>query len=125
PNKKIVVTYSSINGNGFGGYGEIVMGTEGTLILEKEQEVMLFKGSSTSTSVGVKKGSGGGPTLDTTASGDTAAVAKVALGGEISRGYTEEIEHWAWCIRNRAPENNVRCTPKVAMADAIIALTSN
>ena len=29
PNKKIVVTYSSINGNGFGGYGEIVMGTEG------------------------------------------------------------------------------------------------
>ena len=22
PNKKIVVTYSSINGNGFGGYGE-------------------------------------------------------------------------------------------------------
>ena len=29
PNKKIVVTYSSINGNGFGGYGEVVMGTEG------------------------------------------------------------------------------------------------
>ncbi|MGA1476241.1 MAG: hypothetical protein ACO4AI_14010, partial [Prochlorothrix sp.] len=28
PNKKIVVTYSSINGNGFGGYGEVVMGME-------------------------------------------------------------------------------------------------
>lgn len=27
-NKKIVVTYSSINGNGFGDYGEIVMGTK-------------------------------------------------------------------------------------------------
>jgi predicted dehydrogenase len=123
-NKKIVVTYSSINGNGFGGYGEIVMGSEGTLILEKEAEVMLFKGSSTSTSVGVKE-SKAGPTLDTTASGDTAAVAKAALGGEVSRGYTEEIEHWAWCIRNPSPENLPRCTPKVAMADAIIALTSN
>ena len=43
PNKKIGVTYSSINGNGFGGYGETVMGTKGTLILEREQEVMLFK----------------------------------------------------------------------------------
>lgn len=124
PNRKIVVTYSSINGNGFGGYGEVVMGTEGTLILEKEAEVMLFKGSSTSTSVGVKE-SKSGPTLDTTASGDAAAVAQASLGGEISRGYTEEIEHWAWCIRNPAPENQPRCTPKVAMADAIIALTSN
>jgi predicted dehydrogenase len=123
-NKKIVVTYSSINGNGFGGYGEIVMGTEGTLILEKEAEVMLFKGSSTSTSVGVKE-SKGTAVLDTTASGDTAAVAKAALGGEISRGYTEEIEHWAWCIRHPDPKNLPRCTPKVAMADAIIALTSN
>ena len=35
PNKKIAVTYSSINGNGFGGYGETVMGTKGTLILEQ------------------------------------------------------------------------------------------
>ena len=44
PNKKIVVTYSSINGNGFGGYGEVVMGTEGTLILEQEQNVMPLQG---------------------------------------------------------------------------------
>ena len=44
PHKKIVVTYSSINGNGFGGYGECVMGTKGTLILEREQEAMLFAG---------------------------------------------------------------------------------
>ena len=33
PNKKIVLTYSSINGNGFGDYGEVVMGTKGTLVL--------------------------------------------------------------------------------------------
>ena len=47
PNKKIMVTYSSINGNGYGGYGEVVFGTDGTLILEQEQDAMLFKGSST------------------------------------------------------------------------------
>ena len=30
-------------GNGWGGYGEIVMGSKGTLILDREQEVLLFK----------------------------------------------------------------------------------
>ena len=37
----------SINGNGFGGYGEVVFGTKGTLILEREQEAMIFKDSDT------------------------------------------------------------------------------
>lgn len=129
PNKKIVVTYSSINGNGFGGYGEVVMGTDGTLILEREQEVMLYKGSSTLTNVTVKKAaSSGGPTLNTTESGGgpASAVGKKALdAGPISRGYTEEIEHWAWCIRNPSPENLPKCHPPVALADAVIALVSN
>lgn len=126
PNKKITVTYSSINGNGFGGYGEVVMGTKGTMILEKEQEIMLYKSSDTSTKVGVKK-EGEGYSLDTQASGASAAsaVAKAASDGPVSRGYTEEIEHWAWCIRNRSEENKPRCYPEVAMADAVIALTTN
>ncbi len=125
PNKKIVVTYSSINGNGFGGYGEVVMGTKGTLILEKEQEVMLYAGSDTSASVGVKP-AGGGYALDTQASGgQTASVAKAAASGPVSRGYTEEIEHWAYCIRNPDKENKVKCYPEVAMGDAVIALTTN
>ncbi len=125
-NKKIVVSYSSINGNGFGGYGEVVLGTKGTLILEREKEVMLYSGSSTSAQVAVKKSSDG-PTLDTTDSGGdvAAAVGQAAVEGDVSRGYTEEIEHWAWCIRNPAPENQPRCHPKVALADAVIALTSN
>jgi predicted dehydrogenase len=126
PNKKIVVTYSSISGNGFGDYGEIVMGTTGTLILEREQEVMLF-GPSTSTKVSVTK-KGNAPVLQAAESPASAvATGKEATGGDgpISRGYTEEIEHWAWCIRNPAPENRPRCHPKVAMADAIIALVSN
>ena len=41
--KKIGVQYASINGNGFGGYGETVFGTEGTLLLETEKEAMLYK----------------------------------------------------------------------------------
>lgn len=126
PNKKIVVTYSSINGNGFGDYGEIVMGTKGTLILEREQEVMLYKSGDTATKVTVVDARSG-PALDTTQSGGMgAALGKLALGdGPVSRGYTEEIEHWAWCIRNPDPQNLPRCHPKVALGDAAIALTTN
>jgi predicted dehydrogenase len=125
PNKKIVVTYSSINGNGFGAYGEVVMGTGGTLILEREQEVMLFGGGGADTKieVGSKDGKPALTTYET--GGGAAAVAQAATPKNVSRGYKEEIEHWAWCIRNPSPENHPHCTPKVAMADAIIALTSN
>jgi predicted dehydrogenase len=127
PNNKIGVTYSTINGNGFGGYGETVMGTKGTLILEREQEVMLFSNSApATTSISVAKGKSG-PTLDTTQSGggEAAAVGRRALEGPVSRGYTEELEHWAWCIRNPDPKNLPRCHPKVALGDAVIALTTN
>ncbi|MBN1855053.1 MAG: Gfo/Idh/MocA family oxidoreductase [Pirellulales bacterium] len=127
PNKKIVVTYSSINGNGFGGYGEVVYGTKGTMILEREQDVMLFAGSDTTSYVGVKK-SDSGPTLDTTESGGGEAAIAQAAAGPVSRGYREEIEHWAWCIRNPGDKdkpNLPRCHPKVALADSVIALTSN
>jgi predicted dehydrogenase len=122
--KKIVVTYSSVNGNGFGGYGEVVLGTKGTLIVEGEADAMLYAGSSTMTKVGVKD-DGGGATLDTQASGDYAAVSRAAAGGPVSRGYREEMEHWAWCIRNAAPENQPKCHPQVALGDAVIALATN
>jgi len=126
-NKKIVVTYSSINGNGFGGYGEVVLGTKGTLILEQEQDVMLYKDAAKDTRVTVAKAKDGTPTLDTTESGAGGPAAASTSGGDAapSRGYTEEMEHWAWCIRNPAPENQPRCKPEVAIADAVIALVSN
>ena len=127
PHKKVVVTYSSINGNGYGGYGEVVMGSKGTLVLEREKDVMLYKnGVSADTKLSVKKGADG-PTMDTQASGGAskaAAVANTTTAGPVSRGYTEEIEHWAACIRNPAPENKPKCHPEVAMADAVIALTA-
>jgi predicted dehydrogenase len=125
PNKKVVVTYSTINGNGFGGWGEVVMGTKGTLILDSEVDVMLYRNSDTSAKVGVTKAAGG-YVLDTSASGDySAPIAQAAAAGPVSRGYREEIEHWAYCIRNPDKENRVRCHPEVAMGDAVIALGTN
>ncbi len=123
--KKIGVQYTSMNGNGFGTYGEIVYGTKDTMILEWEQEMSFGAGASARSSVTVSGGAGGGPTLDTQASGAPTAVAKSGGGAKVSRGYAEELEHWAWCIRHRAPENQPRCGPKVALGDAVIALTTN
>jgi predicted dehydrogenase len=126
PNKKIVVTYSSINGNDYGGYGEVVMGTKGTLILEREQEALLIMGGNANTKIEVRPDAKSGkPAMTTYETGGGAAVAQAATPKNVSRGYREEIEHWAWCVRNPSPENQPKCTPKVAMADAIIALVSN
>ncbi|MDO4582801.1 MAG: Gfo/Idh/MocA family oxidoreductase [Planctomycetia bacterium] len=121
--QKIAVQYATINGNGFGGYGEIVYGTKGTLILRREEEAMLLRKETASK---VAAGAAAGPTMDTQSSGASqSAVATAAAGPKVSRGYTEEMEHFAWCIRNPDPENQPRCNPEVAMADAIIAHVTN
>jgi hypothetical protein len=180
PEKKIVVSYSSINGNGYGGYGETVLGTEGTLILEREQDTLLF---STDGPTQYVRAAGSGDNLklaDSKPGTSEAGLAREGLKGPISRGYTEEIEHWAWAIREKeklvakaatpapattgaegaegeaaaddqkadtAPPDSadtappasaettppaateisvpLRCSPKVALADAVIALTAN
>lgn len=121
--QKIGVQYATINGNGFGGYGEVVFGTQGTLILDREQEAMLLRKE---TSSSVSASASAGPTMDTQSSGASQTAAATGGGGpKVSRGYTEEIEHFAWCIRNPDPENTPRCGPAVAMADAIIAHVTN
>src|SRR5207247_203207 len=100
-------------------------GTKGTLILEEEREAMLIKGSDASTKIEIKDVKGK-PAMDTYETGGGAAIAQAAGGsGPVSRGYKEEIEHWAWCIRNPDPKNKPHCTPEVALGDAVIALTSN
>ncbi len=54
-----------------------------------------------------------------------------SLGNEpVSRGYREEMEDFAYCVRkwNQSEKKDrrlPRCHGRVAMADAIIALTSN
>ncbi len=135
--RKIGVQYTSINGNGFGGYGETVFGTEGTLVIETERDAMLFKTHETASKtrvvaekkVAAEKGNESkkaGAALEVVSTGDPESAAIGLLGTlPAERGYTEELEHWAWCIRHRAPENLPHCHPKVALGDAVIALVSN
>jgi len=128
--KKITVAYASINGNGFGGYGETVFGTKGTLLLEREKEAMLFRTHLVESKIKVA-GNGDHPELSLAEHGDelSAAIGTQATAGEISRGYTEEIEHWAYCVREnpevKDPKMLPLCHPQVALADAVIALTTN
>lgn len=142
-NDVVVVTYSSINTNGFEPYGECVMGTRGSMVVQAEQEVMLYKepdprkkqSGPRSLSVGVTS-AGGGPALDASATyGAPSAVTGTAIGAAgsaqpVSRGYREEMEDFAYCVRmwDQAMEGDrrlPRCHGEVAMADAIIALTAN
>jgi hypothetical protein len=128
--KKIGVQYAAINGNEFGGCGETVFGTEGTLVLEAEKDAMLFKTHMTSSKAKVDQVTGKNgkkvPALKVDDRGDPESAAIGLLGTlPAERGYTEELEHWAWCIRHRAPENLPHCHPKVALGDAVIALVAN
>jgi predicted dehydrogenase len=137
-NDIVTVTYSSISTNGFEPYGECVMGSKGTLIVETEQNAYLWgiQGRSTEVTASV---AGGRPVIDVSsttgpAERQAAATGQNALGqNPPSKGYREEMEHLAYCIRmlgpNPSPEERAqfkpRCDGRAAMADAIIALTAN
>jgi predicted dehydrogenase len=138
PDDVVIVTYSSINTNRFEPYGEIVFGSRGTLLMVEEQESLLFKEDSPTTGGGgpeqrlhVINNDTGAPALDASASlaPSSQAAAAQSVNTKVSRGYTEEMEHFAYCIRNNidAPpkDGGLRCDGTVAMADAIMALTSN
>jgi predicted dehydrogenase len=146
----VVVTYSSVNTNGLEAYGETVMGSRGTMVVEAEASLMLFAekdptqktpGPAAGIKVGVSS-SPGGPVIDTSstwgpATGRPTGTAASGTATTVSRGYREEMEDFAYCVRlwdakqgyekkdgsyvQRLP----RCHGEVAMADAIIALTSN
>lgn len=152
-NDIVVVTYTSVNTNGFEPYGETLVGSRGTLITDKEQHVMLFPENDSSikspprgTAVSVATSAAGKPVLDsggTGYSGPSAAAGPAAAPAgssaePVSRGYREELEDFAFCVRQWNPKTGYskasdgkylqrlpRCHGKVAMADAIIALTAN
>jgi predicted dehydrogenase len=145
PHKDLrVVTYSSINTNDFEPYGECVMGSRGTMVVEMEQSAMLWgvesaaAGGPRSTAVTVTTAAGGQPVLTSSATdvprdNRAATVGAASLGAAPpSRGYREEMEHFAYCIRMRSEgmaadreRLKPRCDGRAAMADAIIALTAN
>jgi hypothetical protein len=137
-NDVIVVTYSSINTNSFEPYGECVMGTKGTLVTEQEQSAMLWGVAGRSTAVSVSTQNAGAPALTSSASDSGADrratdVGQNAVGhAPPSRGYREEMEHFAYIIRMRDQANEQdrrnlkpRCDGPAAMGDAIMALTAN
>ncbi|MEM7813048.1 MAG: Gfo/Idh/MocA family oxidoreductase, partial [Planctomycetota bacterium] len=141
-----IVTYSSISTNRFEPYGETVYGSRATLAMKTEKEALLWKESSPWSPGGpdqrlyvVDNASGGGPALDayeTSAPSTAAARAQTGIGDKISRGYREEMEHFAFIIRNfqnyypggteiSRAEGGLRCNGVIAMADAVMALTAN
>jgi predicted dehydrogenase len=147
--ERVVVTYSSINTNAFENYGEMVMGSRGSMLVEMERDLLLFKeidrntykgGTPRSTSITMET-KGGKPVMETSPSlAQAAGVAVPGTGGDApSRGYREELEHFAFCVRSIPDATNVwapvgskdqdlfipRCRGEVALADAVIALVSN
>jgi predicted dehydrogenase len=143
-NDIVVVTYSSINTNSFEPYGECVMGSRASMIVENERDVMLYPERNPNKPVDTAKGTtitvstgGGKPAVDSTASTgalnpvQALATGQASLGaGPPSRGYREEMEDFAYCVRiwnqsDKKERRLPRCHGRVAMADAIIALTSN
>ncbi len=127
-----VVTYSSMNTNRWEPYGEAVFGSRGTIVMKTEKEALLYKEASkdspggTEQRIWVVSNKEGGPVLDTyetSAPSAAANNAQAGMGEKISRGYREEMEHFCYCIRTG--NNELRCDGKVAMADAIMALTAN
>jgi predicted dehydrogenase len=139
----VVVNYSSINTNAIENYGETIYGSRGTLIVELEKDVMLYKerdpnaaGAKPPAATNVTVGQADKkPVLDSSPSpsGGSPQAAMAVATGQISRGYREEMEHFAYQVRrfqkNEADHatltNELRCNGKVAMGDAVIALVSN
>lgn len=146
-NDRVVVSYSSITTNAFEDYGETLMGTLGTMMVLKEFDIFLYKEfdrnnpggwSGRSTSIAIEKQGDKKPVVVTSpsAAGPSAAQALGSMaagdGYPPSRGYREELEHFAYCIRHgdasnyhADEEHRPRCRGEVALADAVIALTSN
>jgi predicted dehydrogenase len=143
-----IVTYSSINTNKFEPYGELVYGSRGTLFMKSEKEALFYKEEGAGSEGGgpdqrlwVVQGSGGGGAVlqaYETSSGPKQAVSTGEdWANNISRGYTEEMEHFCWALREFAgdyypngkeipfADKGLRCNGVVAMADAIMALTAN
>ena len=154
--RKITVAYSTINGNGFGGYGETVFGTKGTLLIETEKEGLLFRTSAINDKTRIAKAGNGELDIVIDENGDPLSSAIGYQGiyaTDVSRGYCEEIEHWAYCIRKnpkaepdkldemfedpvpaaggvkgkptQSPKLVTRCRGDVALWDAVIALATN
>jgi predicted dehydrogenase len=150
PSDIVVVTYSSFNTNSFEDYGECLMGSRGTMIVEKEAEVYLFKenepgkpksgGKDTTITVST---TGGKPAMEASSTWGGGGAAAISKGSSAPawdtevRGYRTEMEHFAYLVRKwdkdlgwakkdgKFQQEVPKCHGEIAMADAILALTAN
>ncbi|MBY0588380.1 Gfo/Idh/MocA family oxidoreductase [bacterium] len=143
-----VVSYSSINTNQMEGYGEVVMGTRGTMMVLNERDVSIYNESdpkkkeramaqsaATPTSAAdtsnkaiketTKISKPGEATMYSAASTGGYAAAASKSSEVVSRGYKEELEHFAYCIRHPEEGQKLRCDGRVGLADAVMALAAN
>jgi predicted dehydrogenase len=142
-----VVSYSSINTNQMEGYGEVVMGTRGTMMVLNERDVSIYNEpdpkkkerdtaqSASSSSAAqtsdkaiketTKISKPGEATMYSAASTGGYAAAASKSSEVVSRGYKEELEHFAYCIRHPEPGQKLRCDGRVGLADAVMALAAN
>lgn len=114
-NDVVVVTYSSMNTNEFEGYGEWVMGSKGTMFLDKEASVYLWREKDKTrrtdggrdTRITVSAAGGGKPVAEATSTwgaGGGVTLSKGPAGSTSEwdtavRGYRTEMEHFAYCLR--------------------------
>jgi predicted dehydrogenase len=136
----VIVTYSSINTNAFEAYGETIYGSRGTMIVDRETEIFQFKEGDpnaanlkppAATNITIKD-AGGKPVMEASPTAPAATPqAAIALSGQLSKGYREEMEHFAYQVKNFSPGDydeltkQLRCNGTVAMGDAVIALVAN
>ncbi len=146
----VVVTYTSFNTNSFEKYGECLMGSKGTMVVEEEKDVYLFKeaepgkansgGRDTNITVTGEGKKANMESSSTWGGGGGAAISKDSKApawDSAVRGYRTEMEHFAFCVRKwdekigwekkdgKFVQEVPRCHGQVAMADAILALTAN
>jgi predicted dehydrogenase len=150
PSDVVVVSYTSFNTNSFEKYGECLCGSRGTMIVEEEKDVYLFRepdktkktegGRDTKINVTVDDKKKPATEASSTWGASGPAVVKAA-GAAVwdtpVRGYQTELEHFAYCVRKwdkakgwakkdgKFEQDVPRCHGEVAMADAILALTAN
>ncbi len=146
----VVVSYTSFNTNSFENYGECLMGSRGTMLVEMEKDVFLYKenepgktgsgGKDTAIKVTGEKAGAASMAASSTWGGGGAAISKASSAPAWDtpvRGYRSEMEHFAYCVRKwdknigwekkdgKFVQEVPRCHGEVAMADAILALTAN
>ena len=132
-----------------GSRGTMVISKEAEVYLYKEPEPGKTNSGGRDTKVTVTTGGSGKPAMEATSTwggGGGAAISKAPGAGawdSAVRGYRTEMEHFAYCVRKwqemkqpvsyeddghghlKYADIIPRCHGKVAMADAILALTAN